>query len=170
MLAIPCEDTGFIRPLNDALDTAGTIRPGIYVAGTVTAPRRYPGQCRVRRIGSDPGIYRCGKDAIGVKGQDGSATLWWDAGAGCLRYIEQTLLPNELVVVECPGHQPACNRDTAPRDPGCACAGCCRGLWCRPCGTDITRSYQGAIHGERAYRSRNAQGPPARLPSTLHGA
>src|SRR5208337_641331 len=42
MLAIPCEDTGFIRPLNDALDTAGTIRPGIYVAGTVTAPRDIP--------------------------------------------------------------------------------------------------------------------------------
>ena len=31
----------------------------------------------------------------------GDATLWWDAGAGCLCYIEQTLLPNELVVVEC---------------------------------------------------------------------
>lgn len=31
----------------------------------------------------------------------GSATLWWDSGAGCLCYIEQTLLPNELVVVEC---------------------------------------------------------------------
>jgi heterodisulfide reductase subunit A2 len=42
MLVIPCEDTGFIRPLNDALDTAGTIRPGIYVAGTVTAPRDIP--------------------------------------------------------------------------------------------------------------------------------
>ena len=42
MLAIPCEDTGFIRPLNDGLDTAGTIRPGIYLAGTVTAPRDIP--------------------------------------------------------------------------------------------------------------------------------
>jgi heterodisulfide reductase subunit A len=42
MLGIPCEDTGFVKPLNDALDTAGTIRPGIYVAGTVTAPRDIP--------------------------------------------------------------------------------------------------------------------------------
>jgi heterodisulfide reductase subunit A len=42
MLGIPCEDTGFIRPLNDALDTSGTIRPGVYVAGTVTAPRDIP--------------------------------------------------------------------------------------------------------------------------------
>jgi heterodisulfide reductase subunit A len=42
MLGIPCEDTGFVRPLNDALDTTGTIRPGIYVAGTVTAPRDIP--------------------------------------------------------------------------------------------------------------------------------
>src|SRR5208337_1776583 len=64
-------------------------------------PPGHPGQCRLRRIGSDPGIYRCGKDAIGVKGQDGSATLWWDAGAGCLCYIEQTLLPNEFVVIGC---------------------------------------------------------------------
>ena len=39
---IPVEATGFIRPLNDALDTVGTIRPGIYVAGTVTAPRDIP--------------------------------------------------------------------------------------------------------------------------------
>jgi heterodisulfide reductase subunit A len=42
MLGITCEDTGFIRPLNDALDTSGTIRPGVYVAGTVTAPRDIP--------------------------------------------------------------------------------------------------------------------------------
>lgn len=42
MLNIPCEETGFIRPLNDALDTTGTIRPGIYVAGTASAPRDIP--------------------------------------------------------------------------------------------------------------------------------
>jgi methylthioribose-1-phosphate isomerase len=36
-----------------------------------------------------------------LKGQEEAATLWWDAGAGCLCYIEQTLLPNEVVVVEC---------------------------------------------------------------------
>lgn len=36
-----------------------------------------------------------------VVDKDRSATLWWDAGAGCLCYIEQTLLPNEFVIVEC---------------------------------------------------------------------
>jgi heterodisulfide reductase subunit A len=39
---VPVEDTGFIKPVNDAIDTVGTIRPGIYVAGTVTAPRDIP--------------------------------------------------------------------------------------------------------------------------------
>lgn len=28
-------------------------------------------------------------------------TLWWDAGAGSIRYIDQTLLPNEYRIVEC---------------------------------------------------------------------
>ncbi len=36
------EETGFIKPVNDAVDTVATIRPGIYVAGTVTAPRDIP--------------------------------------------------------------------------------------------------------------------------------
>ena len=39
---IPLEETGFIRPEHDAVDTVGTLRPGIYVAGTVTAPRDIP--------------------------------------------------------------------------------------------------------------------------------
>jgi heterodisulfide reductase subunit A len=39
---IPLEDTGFIKPLHDAFDTVATLRPGIYVAGTVTAPRDIP--------------------------------------------------------------------------------------------------------------------------------
>jgi len=39
---IPIEESGFIRPVNDAVDTVGTIRPGIYVAGTATAPRDIP--------------------------------------------------------------------------------------------------------------------------------
>jgi heterodisulfide reductase subunit A len=39
---IPVEDSGFLRPVNDAVDTVGTIRPGIYVAGTATAPRDIP--------------------------------------------------------------------------------------------------------------------------------
>jgi heterodisulfide reductase subunit A len=39
---LPVEDTGFIKPLNDAIDTVGTIKPGIYVAGTATAPRDIP--------------------------------------------------------------------------------------------------------------------------------
>lgn len=41
-LGIPVEDTGFIKPVNDAVDTVATIRPGIYVAGTVTAPKDIP--------------------------------------------------------------------------------------------------------------------------------
>lgn len=36
-----------------------------------------------------------------MNGNDTAATLWWDAPGGCLRHIEQTLLPNEFVVVEC---------------------------------------------------------------------
>jgi methylthioribose-1-phosphate isomerase len=36
-----------------------------------------------------------------VNARYGDATLWWDAGAGCLCYIDQTLLPNEFMVVEC---------------------------------------------------------------------
>ena len=39
---IPLEDTGFIKPLHDAIDTVATLRPGIYVAGTATAPRDIP--------------------------------------------------------------------------------------------------------------------------------
>jgi heterodisulfide reductase subunit A len=39
---IPLEDTGFIKPLHDAFDTVATLRPGIYVAGTATAPRDIP--------------------------------------------------------------------------------------------------------------------------------
>ncbi|HUH78801.1 MAG TPA: S-methyl-5-thioribose-1-phosphate isomerase [Methanoregula sp.] len=32
---------------------------------------------------------------------NGSPTLWWDGGAGCIRYIEQTLLPGEYRIEEC---------------------------------------------------------------------
>jgi heterodisulfide reductase subunit A len=39
---IPLEDTGFIKTVHDALDTVATLRPGIYVAGTATAPRDIP--------------------------------------------------------------------------------------------------------------------------------
>lgn len=39
---IPLEESGFIRSANDAVNTVGTIRPGIYVAGTATAPRDIP--------------------------------------------------------------------------------------------------------------------------------
>ncbi len=41
-LGVACEDTGFIRPTNDAVDTVSTLRPGIFVAGTATAPRDIP--------------------------------------------------------------------------------------------------------------------------------
>jgi heterodisulfide reductase subunit A len=39
---IPLEDSGFIKPVHDAVDTVATVRPGIYVAGTATAPRDIP--------------------------------------------------------------------------------------------------------------------------------
>jgi heterodisulfide reductase subunit A len=39
---IPVEDTGFIKPVHDAMDTVATIRPGVYLAGTATAPRDIP--------------------------------------------------------------------------------------------------------------------------------
>jgi heterodisulfide reductase subunit A len=39
---IALEETGFFKPLNDAMDTAGTIRSGIYVAGTAAAPKDIP--------------------------------------------------------------------------------------------------------------------------------
>ena len=32
---------------------------------------------------------------------NGTATLWWDAGPGSIRYIDQTLLPNEYKIEEC---------------------------------------------------------------------
>jgi heterodisulfide reductase subunit A2 len=41
-LGVAREETGFIRPANDAVDTVATLRPGIYVAGTATAPRDIP--------------------------------------------------------------------------------------------------------------------------------
>jgi heterodisulfide reductase subunit A len=39
---IRTEQTGFIRPVNDAVDAVATLRPGIYVAGTASAPRDIP--------------------------------------------------------------------------------------------------------------------------------
>jgi heterodisulfide reductase subunit A len=36
------DDTGFIKPLHDAVDTVATLRPGIYIAGTTVAPRDIP--------------------------------------------------------------------------------------------------------------------------------
>jgi len=41
-LGIPVEETGFIKPVHDAVETVATIRPGIYVAGTTTAPKDIP--------------------------------------------------------------------------------------------------------------------------------
>jgi heterodisulfide reductase subunit A len=39
---ISLEETGFFKPVHDAMDTVATLRPGIYVAGTATAPRDIP--------------------------------------------------------------------------------------------------------------------------------
>jgi len=42
MLGLPREETGFFRSAHDAMDTVGTIRPGIYVAGTAVSPKDIP--------------------------------------------------------------------------------------------------------------------------------
>ena len=41
-LGLPLEDTGFIRSVHDAMDTVGTMRPGIYVAGAAISPKDIP--------------------------------------------------------------------------------------------------------------------------------
>lgn len=42
MLGIPREETGFIRPVNDAVNAVATLRPGIYIAGTSMAAKDIP--------------------------------------------------------------------------------------------------------------------------------
>jgi heterodisulfide reductase subunit A len=39
---LPREESGFIRPVNDAVDTVATLRPGIYIAGTAMAAKDIP--------------------------------------------------------------------------------------------------------------------------------
>jgi heterodisulfide reductase subunit A len=41
-IGLSCEETGFIQPVNDAVDTVATIRPGIYIAGTAMAAKDIP--------------------------------------------------------------------------------------------------------------------------------
>ena len=41
-LGLPIEESGFLRSLHDAVDTAGTVRPGIFVAGAAVAPKDIP--------------------------------------------------------------------------------------------------------------------------------
>jgi heterodisulfide reductase subunit A len=41
-MGIPLEENKFMKPVHDAIDTVSTLRPGIYVAGTATAPRDIP--------------------------------------------------------------------------------------------------------------------------------
>jgi heterodisulfide reductase subunit A len=41
-LGIPVEETGFVKPVHDAMETVATIKPGIYVAGTATSPKDIP--------------------------------------------------------------------------------------------------------------------------------
>ncbi|MDP3396511.1 MAG: CoB--CoM heterodisulfide reductase iron-sulfur subunit A family protein [Methanoregula sp.] len=42
MCGVSLEPTGFFKSVHDAMDTVATSRPGIYVAGTATAPRDIP--------------------------------------------------------------------------------------------------------------------------------
>lgn len=39
---IPREPTGFLKPLDDKVETVATVRPGIYLAGATTQPRDIP--------------------------------------------------------------------------------------------------------------------------------
>jgi heterodisulfide reductase subunit A len=41
-LGVPLENSGFYRALHDKVDTVGTIRPGIYIAGTGAGPKDIP--------------------------------------------------------------------------------------------------------------------------------
>ena len=41
-LGLPLEESGFLRSVHEALDTTGTVRPGIYVAGAAIAPKDIP--------------------------------------------------------------------------------------------------------------------------------
>jgi len=41
-LGIPVEETGFMKPVHDAIETVATIKPGIYIAGTTMAPKDIP--------------------------------------------------------------------------------------------------------------------------------
>lgn len=39
---LSCEESGFLEGANAAMNTVGTVRPGIYIAGTATAPKDIP--------------------------------------------------------------------------------------------------------------------------------
>jgi heterodisulfide reductase subunit A len=39
---LPQEESGFIRPVHDAIDTVATLRPGIYIAGTAMSAKDIP--------------------------------------------------------------------------------------------------------------------------------
>ncbi|WP_440949687.1 FAD-dependent oxidoreductase [Methanosphaerula subterraneus] len=39
---LTCEESGFLEGANAAMNTVGTVRPGIYIAGTATAPKDIP--------------------------------------------------------------------------------------------------------------------------------
>lgn len=39
---LPLEESGFIRPVHDAVDTVATLRPGIYIAGTAMSAKDIP--------------------------------------------------------------------------------------------------------------------------------
>jgi heterodisulfide reductase subunit A2 len=42
ILGLAREDSGFIKPVHDAVDTVATLRPGIYIAGTAMAAKDIP--------------------------------------------------------------------------------------------------------------------------------
>ncbi|MGA8379417.1 MAG: S-methyl-5-thioribose-1-phosphate isomerase, partial [Methanoregula sp.] len=102
-LGLPIEETGFIRSVHDALDTTGTIRPGIFVAGAAVSPRDIPdsvasGGAAAMRAFAGSKNKKGAKGAIPVKD---TLTLWWDESLCGIRYIDQTLLPTEYAIAGC---------------------------------------------------------------------
>jgi heterodisulfide reductase subunit A-like polyferredoxin len=97
-LGIPLEETGFMRPLDDTLGPVLTIRKGIYVAGTVTAPRDIPDSVTM----GEAAAMKAVKDVREAETNElWNDTLWWDRATNTLCFLNQALLPERVEVVKC---------------------------------------------------------------------
>ena len=131
MLGIPQEETGFFGVADQKVGPVLTVKPGIYVAGTATAPRIY--------LTRSPwaGRRRCGRTWT-RSGRDEHAreepyTIAWEEETGSIIYIDQTLLPGQYRVVRCTTVETLRTRDpglevrgrlrSASRRDGCGARG-----------------------------------------------